>query len=288
MNIRATLLTIGLAAVLWMAIAFVGAGIFQWLEAEHEAMVAVQDAATEEAAGLRFHGSMHTHANATTIASEASNATVQIEALEALVADLRQHCKQAPPSVDNPSWTLAGSLFFALQLMTTIGYGAFVPSTTGGVVFVIVFGLFGIVMSALLVGVLTEAIDDGISRLHALWLAPRHGEKFVEVFHIAVTTLALFTYLILFALVSAMDPSVLVGYDPEAGGATGPNFGAEFVRSFYFLFVTFSTIGFGDVTLRYESVLIVVAQYFAFLPGLALFAQYTQIGITFARRRCKC
>ena len=46
----------------------------------------------------------------------------------------------------------AGSLFFAFQLMTTIGYGTFTPVTAGGRAFTIVFGVVGITGTGFFLG----------------------------------------------------------------------------------------------------------------------------------------
>ena len=50
-------------------------------------------------------------------------------------------------------------------------------------------------------------------------------------------------------------------------------------------FITISTIGFGDVTLNFDTFGWVMLQYVLFLPGLALFAEFTNVGIQKAQRR---
>ena len=54
-------------------------------------------------------------------------------------------------------------------------------------------------------------------------------------------------------------------------------------RAADFIFVTVSTIGFGDVVMRYDGVGYVLLQYLLFLPGLALFTEYVTLGIGFGR-----
>ena len=47
---------------------------------------------------------------------------------------------------------MSGSLFFAFQVMTTIGYGTYTPQTQGGRTAVVWFGAFGIIITGFLQG----------------------------------------------------------------------------------------------------------------------------------------
>lgn len=58
------------------------------------------------------------------------------------------------------NWDFFNSFFFAITVVTTIGYGHMAPSTTIGRVFTLVFALFGIPMTGILLG----AIGDRFSR----------------------------------------------------------------------------------------------------------------------------
>ena len=58
----------------------------------------------------------------------AKRVQAQLEATRALLTEYESHCKQAPATSESISWTVAGSLFFAFQVMTTIGYGTFAPA----------------------------------------------------------------------------------------------------------------------------------------------------------------
>ena len=43
-----------------------------------------------------------------------------------------------------PKWTLTGSIFYSMTVITTIGYGSFAPSTYNGKSFTVIYGFFGI------------------------------------------------------------------------------------------------------------------------------------------------
>ena len=58
------------------------------------------------------------------------------------------------------NWDFFNSFFFAITVVTTIGYGHLAPSTTLGRCFTLVYALFGIPMTGILLG----AIGDRFSR----------------------------------------------------------------------------------------------------------------------------
>lgn len=57
-------------------------------------------------------------------------------------------------------WGFFNSFFFAITVVTTVGYGHLSPSTPAGRIFCIIYALFGIPMTGILLG----AIGDRFSR----------------------------------------------------------------------------------------------------------------------------
>lgn len=53
--------------------------------------------------------------------SDATNITEALETAEKLLEEYKALCKQAPPTIDGLKWTYRGSLFFAMQVVTTVG-----------------------------------------------------------------------------------------------------------------------------------------------------------------------
>jgi hypothetical protein len=220
------------------------------------------------------------------------NATGELVALRELYEQLKLECIQGPPSEDDLKWTMAGSLFFALQVMFTIGYGTFAPVTTAGRTAVIFFGLFGIIVSSFFIGTLVAAFDRFLKQQYESWFlrtgeSVRLGERkvhnygYLVLFKVCATATLLLLYSTLFALLCTLDYSLLSG-DWEAKGKE-VSYIAEVARGIYFFFVSVSSIGFGDVTMKYDSVGFVLLQYILFLPGMMLFTEFASIGIDAAR-----
>jgi hypothetical protein len=196
-----------------------------------------------------------------------STCASKLEPLKQIITSLRAECKQAPPAVETPNWTFAGSLFFAFQVMTTIGYGTFAPATDSGRVAAVLFGSVGIAVTGYALGIFTAAVDARLDALHVRWLLVRHGKRYLIRFKALATTVLLVGYLLLVAAVACALQQ----------GAW--SFGA----SVYFVFVTISTVGLGDLTLPGSSIGTVLLQFLLFFPGLALFSEFIALGNEYSR-----
>lgn len=134
---------------------------------------------------------------------------------------------------DIPNWGYDGSFFFAGALITTIGYGNIAPISLGGKVFCVVYALFGIPMTAIMLTAIVERL---------LVLADR-VEKFLSrtctVKGIPLTYLR-FLHLVLIMLVVVLTvlflPALLFMHLE----------GWNYFEAFYFCFISLTTIGLGD------------------------------------------
>ncbi|XP_041878865.1 potassium channel subfamily K member 17 isoform X2 [Corvus kubaryi] len=126
-------------------------------------------------------------------------------------------------------WDYSGSFFFSISAITTVGYGNLSPSTVVGRIFCIVFALFGIPLNLVLLNEIGQLMLLGVQHCAC---------RLEEVFHwqnktsFLMKTCALVTGLLLFLLL----PPLLFS-DKE---------GWSYEESFYYSFITLSTIGFGD------------------------------------------
>ncbi|XP_035665865.1 uncharacterized protein LOC118409107 [Branchiostoma floridae] len=130
-----------------------------------------------------------------------------------------------------PKWSFSGACSFSLTVVTTIGYGNLAPYTPGGQAFCVMYGAFGIPLTAVLLAKVAQGLSglavriaDRIRRSRPQW-NPKGIRDVVRAFFV---TLGLAVFLIL----PALTVSLVEGWN--------------FLKSLYFMFVSLSTIGFGD------------------------------------------
>ena len=82
---------------------------------------------------------------------------------------------------ENPffiKWSFTNSLLFSFTILTTIGYGRFSPSTLGGQIFLMIYGLIGIPLTAICLGRAADRI------LHIFkWFSHIKSDKVEKAFH---------------------------------------------------------------------------------------------------------
>ncbi|XP_072165956.1 potassium channel subfamily K member 2-like [Diadema setosum] len=133
----------------------------------------------------------------------------------------------------NSLWDMPNSFFFASTIVTTIGYGNFVPLTTGGRIFCSFYALFGIPLAGgflFFIGVALQGtwqkIRHNIHRLTTC-IPSNRARHFVHVI----------LYFIIVLAVELLLPGLVFTFTE----------GWSFADSFYYCFISLSTIGFGDM-----------------------------------------
>ncbi|KAJ8265307.1 hypothetical protein COCON_G00144060 [Conger conger] len=137
---------------------------------------------------------------------------------------------QAEPHRAGRQWKFAGSFYFAITVITTIGYGHAAPGTDSGKVFCMFYAVLGIPLTLVMFQSLGERMNTFVRYL--LRMAKEClGMRRTEV---------------------SMENMVLVGFlscigTLGVGAAAFSHFeGWTFFQAYYYCFITLTTIGFGD------------------------------------------
>ncbi|XP_012885020.1 PREDICTED: potassium channel subfamily K member 17 [Dipodomys ordii] len=141
-------------------------------------------------------------------------------ALDLLIRDIIRAYKAGAHLLGNTTsmgrWEFMGSFFFSVSTITTIGYGNLSPQTMAARLFCVFFALVGIPLNLVVLNRLGRLMQRG-DPAEARWLAGAG---------------ALLSGLLLFLLLPPLLFSRMEGW--------------SYLESFYFAFVTLSTVGFGD------------------------------------------
>ncbi|XP_037700473.1 potassium channel subfamily K member 17 [Choloepus didactylus] len=154
-------------------------------------------------------------------------------ALDSLIRSIVQAYKSGAILLGNTTsmgrWELVGSFFFSVSTITTIGYGNLSPRTVAARLFCIFFALVGIPLNLVVLNRLAHLMQRGVHRcacrLGGTWQDP------AKAWWLAGSG-ALLSGLLLFLLLPPLLFSHMEGW--------------SYMESFYFAFITLSTVGFGD------------------------------------------
>ncbi|XP_069501255.1 potassium channel subfamily K member 13-like [Ambystoma mexicanum] len=150
-----------------------------------------------------------------------------------------------------PRWDFSGALYFVGTVVSTIGFGMTTPATTMGKIFLIFYGMIGCSSTILffnlfleriitLLGVAMRAFRLHQLRSHGVFPRPLPAAVEEERGNLSGWKPSVYNVMLILglgALVISCCASAM--YSPQEGWS--------YVDSLYFCFVTFSTIGFGDL-----------------------------------------
>lgn len=147
---------------------------------------------------------------------------------------LRLNIIRSKPYQAGTQWKFAGAFYFALSVITTIGYGHSTPRTVGGKIFCVLYSLIGIPLNIVMFQSIGERFNIGITKVLKqikVWVKRATKNDAVEVTQTELTMVACF-----------LCSAVLV-----LGAVAFSKFESwSFINAFYYCFITMSTIGFGD------------------------------------------
>ncbi|KAM6367583.1 LOW QUALITY PROTEIN: potassium channel subfamily K member 3-like [Alca torda] len=164
-------------------------------------------------------------------------------------------------------WKFAGSFYFAITVITTIGYGHAAPSTDGGKVFCMFYALLGIPLTLVMFQSLGERINTLVKYLlHRIKKCL--GMRRAEVSMANMVTIGFFSCISTLCIGAA----AFSYYEHWS-----------FFHAYYYCFITLTTIGFGDyVALQKDEALQNKPQYVAFsfvyiLTGLTVIGAFLNL-----------
>ncbi|XP_053317171.1 potassium channel subfamily K member 1 [Spea bombifrons] len=164
------------------------------------------------------------------------NQCLSEEKLEGLLARTLDASNYGVPVNDNApdswNWDFTSSLFFVSTVLTTTGYGHTVPLSNGGKIFCIVYCFIGIPFTLLFLTALVQRITVFLTRQPVLYIHLRWGFSKEAVAVVHAFLLGFITVLCFFIIPAAAFSVIEEDWN--------------FLESFYFCFISLSTIGLGD------------------------------------------
>ncbi|XP_063362540.1 potassium channel subfamily K member 1-like isoform X1 [Cydia amplana] len=157
--------------------------------------------------------------------------------LESLIEVVVRATNQGVPAAQNvsggPNWSFGQSLFFSSTVITTIGYGHVTPLSKMGKLFCMLYAVLGIPLTLILLSALVERLllpATALLRTLNAELGHLYRPFTIRLVHLSIIV----TFLVVFFLV--IPAAIFASLEP----------GWDYLDSFYYCFISLTTIGLGD------------------------------------------
>ena len=193
-------------------------------------------------------------------------------------------CKSRSADYTQPRWTFEGATFFMMTIATSIGYGTFAPKTPLGKAIVVLIGHLSMIFYGVCLSALVNEVTAAIEWVASMMLSV--SGKVARVIRqcggpeLVASSEQEARYKLLVAI------GLLHGYLGICAVCAQTVFGhyldtdITFDEGYYFGFVTFSTIGFGDFALQPYGApsSLIFFEALAVFAGLAFFSAFASHG----------
>ncbi|XP_048736882.2 potassium channel subfamily K member 1-like [Ostrea edulis] len=136
-------------------------------------------------------------------------------------------------TMSEPNWTFGQSIFFAGTLLTTIGYGRVAPLSEAGKGFCLLYAMIGIPLTLIFFTAIVERMMIP-TKMFLYFLFRKLGHLYrvfhIQLLHFFILMVAaiVFIFIVPASIYSALEPNW------------------DFLDSFYYCFISMTTIGLGD------------------------------------------
>ncbi|XP_013410263.1 potassium channel subfamily K member 1 isoform X2 [Lingula anatina] len=157
--------------------------------------------------------------------------------LERLIVKIVKYSERGVSAVRNatmePNWSFGQSFFFAGTVLTTIGYGHVAPLSDGGKAFCIFYALIGIPLTLIMFTAIVERLNIPVTVFLQYLL--NKMQHLASPFHIRLVHLFLVIGLVLL-FIFLIPAAIFTALEVEW----------NYLDSFYYCFISMTTIGLGD------------------------------------------
>ncbi|CAP39501.2 Protein CBR-TWK-7 [Caenorhabditis briggsae] len=189
------------------------------------------------------------------------------------------------------TWTFSSSIFFAVTVVTTIGYGNPVPVTNIGRIWCILFSLLGIPLTLVTIADLGKFLSEHLVWLYGNYLKLKylilsrhrkerrehvcehcHSHGMGHDMNIEEKRIPAFLVLAILIVYTAFGGVLMSKLEPWS-----------FFTSFYWSFITMTTVGFGDLMPRRDGYMYIILLYI--ILGLAITTMCIDlVGVQYIRK----
>ncbi|XP_063080342.1 potassium channel subfamily K member 3 [Engraulis encrasicolus] len=181
--------------------------------------------------------------------------------------ELEKVVLQLKPHKSGVQWKFAGSFYFAITVITTIGYGHAAPSTDAGKAFCMCYALLGIPLTL----VMFQSVGERINTLVRFLLRSAKRCLGMRKADVSMANMVAIGFIACFSTL-CIGAAAFSRYE-----------GWSFFHAYYYCFITLTTIGFGDyVALQRDNALQNNPHYVAFsfvyiLTGLTVIGAFLNL-----------